>query len=400
LIGSTLTADQDIDLRLNYFGNISASKLNTAGYDLNDYSHNSVNNKWNFSPYSRAGLQVSVDYSDFTFTAQSLMKKGHSSYEAELTWLNVKYNISDHYTARLGRIQTKVLLYSESLDINNLQLWSKPPVEVYRLMPVRTYDGVELAYDNNFADYHLNVATVGFASYTERINGSKSTDLDVHVYNSYSLALTLGNDIFTYKASYSETIADIKDDPSTKAIVKALSNNGNDMSRYTFEDRRVEVYSLGFKYRYNAWNLDTELVRSVTNGLLPSSTAAYVILGYKVNDFTPYMLYAENKNDESYYDTNSIVVNSDTESYRGLLNDILYLNNYSQSTFSLGTRYDIEPGMALNFQIDRLVSTNYGSISSQTVTNSGYEKVGILSRDAGISDKAIYAFTTSLNFAY
>ena len=397
----SLNAEDTFNPKFNYFGNLSASQLNSEGYDLNDYSHNSVDNELSFSPYSKVGAQVSMYANDFTFTAQGLVRKTHDSYEAELTWLNVKYDISDNYAVRIGRIQTKVLLHSESLDIDNLQLWAKAPVEVYRLMPIRTYEGLELTYDDNFDDYHFNVSLVGLASYSDTINGSKDTETRIDVDGSHSLTLTLENDTFTYKASYSRSKADIEDDASTIAVVNGLRAYGNDMERFTYDDRTFKVYSLGFQYRNEGFRVDTEVVHSDSDGFFPSSTGAYMMLGYKINAFTPYIIYAENRNDENYYDTSSIqTVDATSTALKRGLNDILYLNNYSQETASIGARYDIQTGMALNFQVDRITSTNYGSISSSTVQSTGYEKVGVLSRDAGTADKAIYAFTFSLNFAY
>ena len=398
---TSLIASEGIGTKFNYFGNLSASKLNTAGYNLNDYSHTSVDNKWNLAPYSKAGAQLSVYSELFTFTAQALMRKVHEDYEAELTWLNVKFDINDNFALRLGRIQTKVLLQSESLDIDYLQLWAKAPVEVYRLMPVRTYDGLELSYDNNFAEYHLNISVVGFASFSDTINGSKNTQINLDLDNSHSLTLSLKNDMFTYKASYSSTKADIQDDVSTQIIVNALAAYANDVERFRYEDREINVYSLGFEYRNNEFTLDTEIVRSDSNGLLPSSSAAYLMLGYQINKFTPYVIYAKNKNDKSYYDTSAIqVVDATSRALKRGLDDILYLNNYSQETASIGVRYDIKAGMALNMQVDRISSTNYGSISPSTVQSTGYEKIGVLSRDAGISNESIFAYTLSLNFAY
>lgn len=401
LFGSTLIASDTFDTRFNYFANISASKLNTKGFDLNDYSHNSVDNDLSFSPYSKVGAQLSLNTENLTFTAQGLLRRKHKASEFELTWLNLKYELNDKFALRLGRIQTKVLLHSESLDIDNIQLWAKPPVEVYRLMPVRTFEGLEVTYDDNFDDYHFNISLVHLAGYKDKINGSKNTESTICLDKSHSLTFTLENEMFTYKASYSSSDADIEDDASTKNLVDILRGYGNNMDRFSYEARHVDVYSLGFEYRDDTLIFDTEIVRSETNSMLPSSTGAYMLLGYKLRSIIPYIMYAENKNDKSYYDTSDIktIDPTSTQVKRGL-DDILYLSNFSQATSSIGMRYDIQAGMAFNIQLDRITSTNYGSITSNTVAGTGYEKVGVLSRDAGVEDKAIYAFTTSLSFAY
>lgn len=329
------------------------------------------------------------------------MRKNNDDYEAELTWLNLKYTINDNFSIRAGRIQTKVLLHSESFDIDYLQLWAKAPSEVYRLMPIRAYEGVELNYDKTFDDYSMNLSIVTLGRYDDTLNSNKESEFDISIKDSYSATLRVENDTFTYKASYSRSKVYIQDDSTTDAIVNGLRAYGNNMDRFTYENTDVEVFSLCFGYRNNNFILDTEIVRSENKSLLPSSTGAYMLLGYEIDKFIPFIMYAQNKNDKSFYDTSSIRTPDATSTAlkRGL-DDILYLNNYSQATATMGMRYNIQTGMALKFQLDRITSTNYGSISNSTVQSTGYEKVGILSRDAGTQDKAIYACTVSLSFAY
>ncbi|MDF1875552.1 hypothetical protein JHD48_07380 [Sulfurimonas sp. SAG-AH-194-I05] len=395
-------ADTSFSNKLNYFGNISASKLDSKGFDLNSYRHDSVNENLSLSPHSKVGAQWSYYNDVITFTAQALLKSNHNDYELDVTWLNFKYDLNDNYAIRLGRIQTKVFLYSASLDIDYLQLWAKEPSEVYRLMPIRTFNGLEITYNKVFNDYHFQTSLVTLASNKDTyVNGTKNTESNLDVYNSSSLSLLFENATYTYKASYSRSKANINDDAATIAIANGLAAYGYDVSRYTFEDRLIQVTSLGFQYRGDTFLFESEIAYSHSDGLLPSSLGAYAILGYKMNKFIPFVMYAENKNDKDYYNTSDIqVVDATSQSLKTALDDTLYVHNFSQKTLSLGFKYNIDIGMALKVQVDRITSIDYGSISSATVQSIGYESVGSLSRDAGITDKAIYAFTMGLSFAF
>ena len=400
LISSLVSAD-NIRTNFNYFGNISAAKLNSKGYDLNNYNHDSVDDNLNFSPYSKFGGQLSVSYDDFTFTAQGLIRKERGEYKPELTWFNVKYDVNDNYSVRLGRIQTKAFLHSESIDLDYLHLWAKPPVEVYRLMPIRTYHGVELTYDTTFDEYSFNISVVPFGCYESNIYGTKNTKTSLELDNSHSISITLEDDNFLYKASYSSSDTDLPDDPSMQTIMNGLSAYGHDVSRFSYQNRTGKSASLGLQYRGDNLVIDTEIARFKSTSLLPSSKAAYMIAGYKIDKFTPFIMFAKNKNDKIYFDTSSInTIDATSTALKRALDDSLYLNNYSQSTTSIGMRYDIDIGLAFKVQIDRIESSNYGSITSSTVLNTGYEKVGVLSRDAGTQDKPIYACTLGLSFAY
>ena len=394
-------AEDSFDTKFNYFGNIALSRLDTSGYDLNHFNHDRVNDVWSLSPYSKVGAQITVVKGDFTFAAQGLLREVHDSVEADSTWLNLKYDINDNYAIRLGRIQTKVFLYSESLNLDYLHLWTKAPVEVYTLMPVGTFDGLELSYNKLIGDYNFNASLVLFGSYTDSIYASKNRENVLKIDHSNSLFVTLESDKIRYKASYSRSHTNIDDGAIHKAIKQGLEAYGNDMERYTYEDRYSDIYSCGFQYRGESLIVDAEIAHFESNSLLPSSTGAYALVGYTLNEWTPFVMYGENHNDKSHFDTSAIVTPDATSTLlkRGL-DDIMYLTNFSQKTASIGMRYDLGVGLALKAQVDRITTSNYGDISPLGIQTSGLERGSILSRDAGVDDKAVYAFTFSLSFAY
>ena len=109
---SQLFASDEYDVKLNYFGNLSATKLDSSGFNINDYNSDNVNHHWKFSPYSKIGAQLSYYNDNITWTGQALVTSNHDDLELDVTWLNFKYAINNNFSIRLGRIQTKVLLYS------------------------------------------------------------------------------------------------------------------------------------------------------------------------------------------------------------------------------------------------------------------------------------------------
>lgn len=395
-------AEETSTFKFNYFGNLSATKLDSSGFNHNSYSHDSTDNKFSLTPYSKLGGQLLYNSNDLTFTLQGLVRKNHDSIKTDLTWFNVKYDINDDFAVRIGRIQTKVLLNSESLDIDYLHVWSKPPIEVYRLMPVRTFNGLELTYDTLVNDYSVNLSVVLFASNTLLINTSKNTEEDLDVDGSRSVAITVEKDALIYKASISRSNSNIDDSLFVESVVDGLEAYGNDMGRYTREDDRLGiVYSLGMSYRGEKLLFDTEIAHFDSNSLFPTTTGGYMMLGYKIEKFTPFVMYAEARSDKSYYDTSAIETSDErSTALKEHLDGILYLNNFSQKTSSLGMRYDLDTGIAFKAQVDYVKAINYGNIAPSTIALTGYERGGVLSRDAGTADKAVYMFTAGLSFAF
>ncbi|MDQ7083533.1 MAG: hypothetical protein Q9M36_00730 [Sulfurovum sp.] len=396
-----LVAENTFETKFNYFGNVGLSALDSKGYDLNHFNQDNINDSISLSPHSKIGLQVTLIKDDFTFTAQGLLREVHDSVKTDFTWLNMKYDINDNYAIRLGRIQTKMFLHSESLHLDYLHLWTKAPAEVYSLMPVGTFDGVELSYNKIIGEYNFNASLVLFGSYRDEIYSHENRESILEVKDSSSIYFTLENDKVLYKASYSRSKTNIGDDITTKVIVQGLEAYGNNMSRYSYEEKEGDIYSLGFQYKGESLIVDAEIAHFESNGLFPSSTGAYALLGYNINAFTPFVMYAENKNEKSHFDTSAIQTPDITSvTLKRGLDDIMYLTNFSQKTASIGIRYDLAVGLALKAQVDRISTSNYGDISPFGVGTSGLQRLGILSRDAGIEDKPVYAFTFSISFAY
>ena len=394
-------AEDSFDTKFNYFGNIALSALDTSGYDLNHFNQDNINDVFSLSPYSKVGAQITIVKGDFTFAAQGLLREVHDSVKADFTWLNLKYDINDNYAIRLGRIQTKVFLHSESLNLDYLHLWAKAPAEVYTFMPVGTFDGLELSYNKVIGDYNFNASLVLFGSYSDTIYADKDRESMLKVDDTNSLFITLESDNILYKASYSRSHTNIDDGLLQKSIIQGLEAYGNTMERYTYEDRYSDIYSFGFQYRGESLIVDAEIAHFESNSLLPTSTGAYALVGYKINELTPFIMYGENHNDKSHFDTSAISTPDATSTLlKQGLDDTLYLTNFSQKTASIGMRYDLAVGLALKAQVDRITTSNYGDISPLGVYSAGLERLGILSHDAGIEDKAVYAFTFSLSFAY
>ena len=53
------SADDVANMKLSYFGNLSATKLDSAGFNASSYNNSSVTDEWQLAPYSKAGVQFS-----------------------------------------------------------------------------------------------------------------------------------------------------------------------------------------------------------------------------------------------------------------------------------------------------------------------------------------------------
>lgn len=400
---STLACSSDYETSFNYFGNVMASKLNKNGFTSNNYNYDNVDNDTSFSPYSKLGGQISIYNDKYKFTSQAITYRNHHEYKAKFTWLNVNYDFNENLALRVGRMQSNLLFNSDSLHIDYIHTMTHSPNEVYRIIALEHYDGVELTYKDFINDdYNYAVTLVPYGKAKQNINTTFDIEENIELKNINSIRLNITNDDnIEIHTSYTKLKSSLEDSSALKTVTNGLKSYGNNVDEYSYEDKDTTIFTLGLNYSYENYILNTEISRYETKSMNPDTTAYYVMLGYNWDKFTPYIAYAKSKNDKEHFDTTGLnTPDATSASLKRGLDDILYLTNYSQRTQSLGLRYNIKPGIAIKTQIDRITTTNHGSISDSTVSSSGYERRGILGRFAGTDNEAVYLYTIGLSFAF
>jgi hypothetical protein len=393
----------DFKTTYNYFGNIMFSQLNNKGNTLNHYTHDNIDADSTFSPYSKLGGQITYYNDKYKYTAQAITYKNHDKYEAKLTWLNLNYKYNDNISYRIGRMQTYLLMHADSLNIDYIHTMVHPPLELYRIVALEHYDALELSYKNSLDDsYNYNITVTPYGYAKEDINTKHDFQEELKLEKIKSIKLSLNNDDnVEARFSYSYMLSTMPDSKSLTDVTNILKQYGNDMNRYSYKDKDTTILTLGLNYKYNQYIINSEIAKYKTDSMNPDTLAYYLMLGYNRNQFTPYIAYSNSRNDKEHFDTSNInAPDAQSQSAKSLLNDFLYLTNYSQTTSSIGLRYDITPGIALKTQIDKITTKNYGSISNSTISSSGFERRGILARLGGFEDKPTYVYSIGISFAY
>ena len=400
---TTLSFSDDFETSFNYFGNVMVSKINKSGFTSNNYNYDNVDNTASLSPYTKLGGQVSVYDDKYKFTSQAIAYRNHHEYKAKFTWFNLNYDYNENFAIRVGRMQSNLLLNSDSLHIDYIHTMTHTPNEVYRIIALEHYDGIELTYKDYINDtYNYAVTLVPYGKAKQDINTTYDVEENITLKNINSIRLNITNDDnVEIHTSYTKLESSLEDSSALTTVTNGLKSYGNNVDEYSYENKDTEVYTFGLNYSYDNYILNTEISRYETKSMNPDTTAYYVMLGYNWGKFTPYIAYAESRNDKEHFDTSHLnTPDATSQSLKRSLDDILYLTNYSQKTQSIGLRYNIKPGIALKTQIDRITTSNYGSISDSAVASSGYERRGILGRFAGTNDEAVYLYTIGLSFAF
>lgn len=318
---------------------------------------------WSFEVDSRLALQLDAHFTrDLSGVVQTVIEQGpDDSYKPRVEWANLKYEFTPDLSVRAGRIALSGFLMSEYQKVGYAMPWLRPP-GLYTLSPISSNDGVDVMYRMYFGE---TIATV--QSYL----GQKDTDLPTYNGNSgggiseardsFGVVHTVESGRLTARAAYHQgrlTIA------SAKPIFDAFRMFGAPgtviAERYELDDTPYRIVSAGLNYDQGDWFLTGELAKLKTNSLLGDRTNWYVSGGYRINGFTPYLIYSRGKPDSASSDPGLPTTGLPPRTAvlaRGL-NDVLnqVLNTFTpkQTTIAIGMRWDFMKNAALKVQYDRL----------------------------------------------
>tara|TARA_R110002012_G_scaffold9164_9_gene42066 strand:- start:2448 stop:3677 length:1230 start_codon:yes stop_codon:yes gene_type:complete len=311
---------------------------------------------WSAEVDSRLGLQGTLRITpQLSSVVQVVSEKRYDgSFSPEVEWANIQYEATANLSFRIGRMVQSSFLASEHRKVNYATPWVRPPQEVYRLIPVANFDGVDMHYRYYIGRATNNVSVNfggGSVNYqTGRIDASDSWGISHR---------TQWGDT-TLFASYGELKVSADELSQFFDVYRLFGPPGEAIaSRYEVDGKRTGLLSLGISYDPGSWYVMGEWARSSSPSLLGDNEGAYISAGYRIADWTPYVSVARatavsNTSDPglnaalypSPFAEGAQVLNS---ALNGLLSSRL-----QQNSLSIGMRWDLRPGMALTGQYDHI----------------------------------------------
>jgi hypothetical protein len=410
---STLNSS-DFDYAFNYFGNFSTTGLSHDGFYAISLRPEEIGSDLSIKPLSKFGGQLSIFKDNFEFTAQKIVKYFS---KGSIDWLYLKYNYNYNLSFKIGRMQVPFFLNSNSLEVDYIHTWTRAPIEVYGMIPMDSYNGVELSYQKDFDNFFFSGSVMLYGSREETlenmilINASDVNDSYFDIDKGRGVSLSFEKDNFTIKGTHYQgrTSVYLDNDKNLKQfynVLDFLKTLGYDYSYvkndYIWDKAKTTFSSFGINYDAEDFFVQSEIARMNTYVILPEMLGYYILTGYKYSyKFTPYFIFAQHKNNKEHFYENRLTSNNSDitpilDEVTTNINKQLYQLNFGQTTLSLGFRYDIEIGLSLKMQIDRIESKSYG------VENDidPFIRLGFLGREQGVTDKPVYLYSMSINFAY
>lgn len=317
---------------------------------------------------SNLGLQADYTVNSWlSVTGQGLVRKdAEDSYGAELSWGFVKAKLSDNLSVRVGRMAMPAFMISEYRNVGYANTFLRPPQELYSQMPIDNIDGADITWQQQYGDTTFTALAAYGRSDFKRSAGPKAESRD-----QYALNLTAEHGPFIVRVGRSGTKLSTES-AELDAIAAGFRNTAAafnvsqvaDMGELLgTKDRKYTFTSAGLSMDWNNIVVLTEYAkRKMPNSFLGSSKSWYVMGGYRFGKFLPY--YTRAKVISSGV-TNTIPANCAAgapavcaptlASLSGLMNTLTAaIDGTSQSTDSIGVRWDFTTSAALKVQVDRI----------------------------------------------
>ncbi|MCG7589023.1 MULTISPECIES: porin [unclassified Halomonas] len=356
-----ISADTSLpSVSLNGFGTLGVvhSDIADADFVADPFASSGAgfSGEWSAEVDSRLGLQTTLAAtSSLSATVQVVSEKRFDgSYSPDIEWAYLQYDATPSLSFRVGRMVQGSFMNSEYRKVSFATPWIRPPAEIYRLVPVANFDGVDLRYryylGKAINDVRLSYGGGSVEYETGDIDSSDSWGLSQHT--------RCGNT--TLFASYGELSVQADELTQFFDVYRLFGPPGETLAeRYEVDGKPIRILSFGVNYDPGSWFVEGEWAKFSSSTLLGSSENAHLTAGYRIGQWTPYAALGRarvlsNRSEPgltpgfypSPFSEAAVVLNS-------TLNAVLS-SGLSQDSSTLGLRWDFRPGMALTAQYDHI----------------------------------------------
>jgi len=315
---------------------------------------------------SRLGLQLTAHLTPrLTGVVQVLTEQQpRGDIRPDVEWANVKYDFTPDFSVRVGRMVQSTFMVSEYRKVGYATPWVRPPEEVYRMIPVTNFDGVDFSYRHHFGKYINTLRGTFGATDSELADGS-----DVRARKIMTLSNTLQWDDFSLFASvgrYRLSIAAL--DPLFDAFRQFGPEGEAIADRFHVDDSQVTILTAGARFDPGDWFVIGELGGSTSQTFIGEPRGAYLTGGYRIGEFTPYASFARawvsSPTSDPGVPTEGLPpALAQTASELNAVLNLMLGSAARQKSLSLGTRWDFARNKALTLQYDYLdLSSGSGGV--------------------------------------
>ena len=296
---------------------------------------------------SRLGGQADIALSEnLQLTIQGIIQRQPSrNYTPQISLAHFRWQAAEKLSIRIGRTQDNSLLASEYRLANLPNPWSRPPPEVYGLIPLIYEDGLNANWHQDIGSGRLDISlSFGRGDYNvARSNESGLEPVDIRQSQRLVARWQAGN--WQAKASYGTrllTYAPAALQPAINAVASIDPASG---AQLAIKNVAVQTWALGLAYDSDDWLFMAEWARRQSVSAFADASGAYLLAGYHFGKTMPFLGIARRM-------TDSGSVSSQQPMAAAIIDEIYASQVRKNITLSLGLNYAFNASLILRSQID------------------------------------------------
>lgn len=266
--------------------------------------------RWSATPDSKVGGQAIVNFSEKLSAVVQIVSQYqyNGTFTPDLEWGNLKYQFTPDLDIRVGRTAIPTYMVSDSLNVGYTLPFVRIPPEIYSQLPITHSDGIDGSYR-----FHVGEVTNTVQVFAGKYDANMPDDGRYKIRDMKGIADTVEYGATTVHFSYQALHWDWRS------------------PAFLVNDDRQSIASIGVNYDPGRWFVSGELIRA-PDQQFGRFYGGYVIGGYRIRKFTPYIGYSSISMSES-----------------GTTGDPPYVD---QSTTTAGVRWDVKKNADLKLQLD------------------------------------------------
>lgn len=349
LVSSPVLASAQEDLHISGFARLVGGVLGT-----DEARYQGYDDSVSVSSFSLAAVQADYQFTDYLSGSAQVLYHTSENRDSGIEWLYLSFEPTEALQLKAGRLRTPALFYSDVQDVGYAYPWVLAPQQLYSAYIFTRYEGANLRY--RFAWDNMQFELEGYWGHFDDEISSGDLSLDLHVENLNGLIglVRFGNGLSIRLATMDAPETDINM-AQLDLLQQGLQVAGFEkLARMVSLEGSSRNYMASISYEGLEWfataegtTLDSEI------DALAELQSYYVMAGRYLGDFQVFATLAA-----SSYCLNEI----DNTIPSGLspeLDQLYYGVEILKATlptdelrsFSLGTRWDFRPSMALKAEI-------------------------------------------------
>jgi hypothetical protein len=345
---------------------------------------------------SNLGLQADYSVNSWlSLTGQGLVRKdGEDDYGAELTWAFAKAKLSDNLSVRVGRMGLPAFMISDYRNVGYANTFLRPPSEVYSQVPINSFDGADITWQQEFADTSFTAQFGLGRSKTTLTAGADALATRVKAFN-----LSAEHGPFTLRFGRTEGKITVESSPTLVNLASNFTKAGAafgipqlaDMGMLINKPKEKGSFtSIGLSMDWKNIVAQTEYAKRKLESYSGNTNSWYALAGYRIGKFLPYYSHAKLSVPADFNNTIPTTCPAGLPAACGATVRTLYgtmealrasAQGSSQSTDSIGVRWDVMSSIDIKFQLDRVKPQGKGLFVQSSPTFHGPVTVGAIAVD-------------------